>query len=57
MKINSEDYFYEIITKLFGNELTDKLMSSDVSDELLEEVQNYIKEIEELKNKDNLNGK
>ena len=55
MKINSEDYFYEILTKLFGNDLTDKLMSSDVSDELLEAVQNSIKEIEELKNKDNLN--
>jgi len=56
MKINSEDYFYEILTKLFGNDLTDKLMSSDVSDELLEAVQNSIKEIEELKNKDNLNS-
>ena len=55
MKINSEDEFYEILTKLFGNELTDKLMSSDVSDELLEAVQNSIKEIEELKKKDNLN--
>ena len=55
MKINSEDEFYEILTKLFGNDLTDKLMSSDVSDELLEAVQNSIKEIEELKKKDNLN--
>ena len=57
MKINSEDEFYEILTKLFGNDLTDKLMSSDVSDELLEAVQNSIKEIEELKKKDNLNEK
>ena len=56
MKINSEDYFYEILTQLFGNDLTDKLMSSDVSDELLEAVQNSIKEIEELKKKDNLNS-
>ena len=54
MKINSEDYFYEILTKLFGEDLTDKLMSSDVSDELLEAVQNSIKEIEELKRKDDL---
>ena len=54
MKINSEDYFYEILTKLFGNDLTDKIMSSEVSDELLEAVQNSIKEIEELKKKDNL---
>ena len=54
MKINSEDYFYEILTKLFGEDLTDKLMSSDVSDELLESVQNSIKEIEELKRRDDL---
>ena len=54
MKINSEDYFYEILTKLFGDDLTDKLMSSEVSDELLEAVQNSIKEIEELKRKDDL---
>ena len=44
MKINSEDYYYEILTKLFGNDLTDKLMSTDVSDELLEAVQTSIKE-------------
>ena len=56
MKINSEDYFYEILTKLFGEDLTDKLMSSDVSDELLDAVQNSIKEIEELKKKDDLNS-
>lgn len=55
MKINSEDYFYEILTKLFGEDLTDKLMANDVSDELLEAVQNSIKEIEELKKKDKLN--
>ena len=55
MKINSEDEYYEILTKLFGNDLTDKLMSSDVSDELLEAVQNSIQEIDELKKKDNLN--
>ena len=55
MKINSEDEYYEILTKLFGNDLTDKLMSSDVSDELLEAVQHSIKEIDELKKRDNLN--
>ena len=54
MKINSEDYFYEILTKLFGDDLTDKLMSSEVSDELLDAIQNSIKEIEELKKKDDL---
>ena len=56
MKINSEDYFYEILTKLFGEDLTDKLMSSDVDDKLLEDVQNSIKEIEELKKKDEMNN-
>ena len=56
MKINSEDYFYEILTKLFGDDLTDKLMSSDVDDKLLEDVQNSIKEIEELKKKDEMNN-
>ena len=50
MKINSEDYFYEILTKLFGEDLTDKLMSSDVSDELLDAVQNSIKEIDSTYN-------
>lgn len=57
MKINSEDYFYEILTKLFGDDLTDKLMSSEVSDNLLDAVQNSIKEIEELKKKDDLKNK
>ena len=56
MKINSEDYFYEILTKLFGDDLTDKLMSSDVDDKLLEDVQNSIKEIEELKKKDEISN-
>ena len=54
MKINSEDYFYEILTKLFGEDLTDKLMASDVSDELLDEVLKAIKEIEEAENKEDL---
>ena len=54
MKINSEDYYYDILTKLFGDDLTDKLMSSEVSDDLLDAVQNSIKEIEELKKKDDL---
>ena len=57
MKINSEDYFYEILTKLFGDDLTDKLMSSEVSDNLLDAVQNSIKEIEELKKKDDIKNK
>ena len=53
MKINNEEYMYDILTKLFGDDLTDKLMSNDVSDELIQAVQNSINEIEELKKKDN----
>ena len=49
MKINSEDYYYEILTKLHGDDLTDKLMSSDVSNEFLESVLNSINEIERTK--------
>ena len=56
MKINSEEYIYDILTKLFGDDLTDKLMSNNVSDDLIEAVQNSIKEIESLKNKDNPNS-
>ena len=55
MKINSEDYYYDILTKLFGNDLTDKLMSSDVSDELLEAVQTSIKEIDDYNKNGELN--
>ena len=55
MKINNEDFLYEILIKLFGDDLTDKLMSSEVSDEFLEAVQNAIKEIEFLKERDDIN--
>ena len=57
MKINNEDYIFEILTKLFGDDLTDRLMSSDVSDELLETIQNAIKEIEFSKKKEKINQK
>ena len=55
MKMNTEDYINEILIKLFGENLTDKLMSNDVSDELLEAIQNSIKEIEEYKKNDEFN--
>ena len=55
MKINNEDYIFEVLTKLYGEDLTDKLMSSDVSDDLLEAIQNSIEEIESLKHKDSFN--
>ena len=52
MKINSEDYYYEILTKLHGDDLTDKLMSSDVSNEFLESILNSINEIERSKKRE-----
>ena len=48
IKINNEDYIYDTLTKLFGNNLTDKLLSNKVSDDLVEAVQNTIKEIERI---------
>ena len=59
MKINSEDYFYDILTEIYGDDLTDKLMSNDVSDEFLEAIQKSINEIEKLKKREdskNTNG-
>lgn len=52
MKLNSKDYFYDILTKLFGNDLKEQLTSNEVSDELITAVQNSIQEIEALKIKD-----
>ena len=57
MKLNSEDYFYEILTKLFGHDLKEKLTSNEVSDELITAVENSIQEIESLKKKDDLKKK
>ena len=54
MKLNSEDYFYVILTQLFGKDLKAQLMSNEVSDELLTAVTNSIQEIESLKKKDDL---
>ena len=57
MKINNEEYVYTILTKLYGEDLTDKLMSNNVDDDLLEAIQNSIKEIESLKQKNDFNNK
>ena len=45
MKINSEDYFYDIF-------LTDKLMSNNISDDFLDSVQKSINDIEKFKKKE-----
>ena len=57
IKLNSEDYFFEILTRLFGNDLKEKLTSNEVSDELITAVENSIQEIELLKKKDELKNK
>ena len=51
IKINNKDYLYNILTKLFGDNLSDKLLSNQVSDELLESLQNAILEIEKINEK------
>ena len=57
MLMNNDDYIYEILTKLFGNDLADKLMSSMVEDDLLQSVNKAIKEIQRLKEKDKIQSK
>ena len=54
IKLNSKDYYYIILTKLFGNDLKEKLVSNKVSNELLAAVQNSIQEIEALKKRDDM---
>ena len=48
LKMKNEDYIYDIIEKLFGNDVTDKLLSKNASDELVDQVQNALKEIEKF---------
>ena len=50
MKINNEKYIHEILIKLFGKNISDKLLYNKVSDEFINEVQCAIIEIEQLKN-------
>lgn len=50
-KINSKDYLYKILTKLFGINLSDRLINNQVSDELLDSVKNAIIEIENINEK------
>jgi hypothetical protein len=54
IKLNTEDYYNEILTKLFGNDLKEKLGANEVSDELLTAVENSMQEIDLLKKKDEL---
>ena len=55
MKINKEKYIHDILNKLFGNNISDKLLYNKVSDEFINEVQSAIIEIEQLKNDSNRN--
>ena len=54
MKMNNEEYIYDVLVKLFGNHITDKLLSAKVSDDLVEAVKNTILEIEKI-NKNHTN--
>ena len=50
LKMNNENYIYNSLIKIFGNDITDKLLSNDVSDDLVKAVQNAVIDIEK-KNK------
>lgn len=56
MKINNEKYIHEILIKLFGRNISDKLLYNKVSDEFINEVQNAIIDIEQLKNDNKRNN-
>ena len=49
MEMNSENYVKEILTKLFGEDLIDKLMSPEVPDEFVESVNNSLQEIKNIR--------
>ena len=55
MKINKEKYIHDILIKLFGDNISDKLLYNKVSDDFINEVQAAIIEIEQLKNDNNRN--
>ena len=55
MKMNNEDYIYDKLVKLFGKNISDKLLSDEVSDKLVHDVEMAIEEIERLIRKDNKN--
>ena len=55
MKINKEKYIHDILIKLFGDNISDKLLYNKVSDDFINEVQAAIIEIEQLKNDSNRN--
>ena len=51
IKLKREKIFIttvKILSKLFGDNLSDKLLSNQISDELLDSVQNAIFEIEKI---------
>ena len=56
-KINNEDYISDILIKLFGNNITKRLLSENVSNTLVESVKNTIQEIERIKQNENENNK
>ena len=49
MKLNSFDDIYSILKRLFGEDIEQRLSSSDVDEKFISQVEDSIKEIEELK--------
>ena len=55
-KMNNNDYIYDILIKIFGYNIKDKLLSNKVNDSLIEDVQNAIIEIEKKFKNNNKNS-
>ena len=53
IKMNNDNYIYDALLRLFGNNLPNKLISNKVSDDLVEAVKNAIKEMERISKKNN----
>ena len=60
-KMKNEKYIYDILVKLYGKNIFDKLLNNKVNDEFIEAIQNSISEIEnvykKINNNINLNSK
>ena len=57
MKFNFDSEMNEMICQLFGEDVIDRLMSSEVTDDLIERVEESVNEIERLREKDKKNNK
>lgn len=57
MKFNFDSEMNEMICQLFGEDVIDRLMSSEVTDDLIDRVEESVNEIERLREKDKKNNK